>query len=236
MSMWQGAWHILIYELRKTRWSFLGSLFLALYMAIVMGVLYRFNATDVLAGEYWAIDFVFLTTLPCLGFVLSRSNMSWRNDTNRGKLAEWRTMPITVPQLIWGRMLQIAVMLFPLQIIFFLIQYFLVDGLREAISPGAYLLYGLFWFLYSLGIAATYAIWEYGFTGKTYLVVCVLYCIMFLLISALLSFNGISIVNYVLTGLEDGEWWYLLVGLLISMIGIAISYRSLKHRLETRSF
>ncbi|ANY65503.1 hypothetical protein BBD42_02750 [Paenibacillus sp. BIHB 4019] len=235
--MWQGAWHILIYELRKTRWGFLGSLLLALYMAIVLGFLYRFNEMDVSAGEYWAIDFVFLTTLPCLGFVLSRSSMScWRNDTYSEKLAEWRTMPITVPQIIWGRMLQIAVMLFPLQIIFFLIQYFLVDGLREAISPGAYLLYGLFWFLYSLGMAATYAIWEYGFTGKTYMIVCVLYCIMYMLISTLLSFNGFSIVNSVLTGFENGEWWYLLVGLLVSMTGIAISYVCLKHRLETRSF
>ncbi|KQN97176.1 hypothetical protein ASF12_24290 [Paenibacillus sp. Leaf72] len=234
--MWQGAWHILVYELRKTRWGFLASFLLAIYMAIVLGMLYQINELDVSAGEYWAIDFVFLTTLPCLGFGLSRSNMFWFNDTYSGKLAEWRTMPITVPQIIWGRILQLAVMLFPMQIIFFLIQYFLVDGLSEAISPGAYLLYGLFWFFYSLGFAATYAIWEYGFTGKTYMLVCVLYCIVFLIISALLSFNGISIVNYSLIGIGNGEWWYLLVGMLVSMIGITISYRGLKHRLETRSF
>lgn len=237
MSMWQGACHILIYELRKTRWGFLGSLFLALYMAIIGGMLFRLDETLVVAAEYWAIDFVFLTTLPCLGFVLSHTNMFyWRNDTFSGKLAEWRILPIPLPQLIWGRLMQIVVILLPMQIIFFLIQYLLVDGMKETISPGAYILFGLFWFLYSLGMAATYAIWEYGYSGKTYMIVCFLYCIFYLLLTLLLSVNDISIVQSLLRGMENGEWWYLLIGLLISIVGIAVSYMSLKRRLETRSF
>ncbi|WP_338554750.1 hypothetical protein [Paenibacillus sp. KS-LC4] len=237
MSMWQGACHILIYELRKTRWGFLGSFFLALYLAIIGGALFQLDEPLVVAAEYWPIDFVFLTTLPCLGFVLSHTNMlSWRQDTFSGKLAEWRILPISLPQLIWGRLLQIVVILLPMQIVFFLSQYFWVNGMKETISPGSYILFGLFWFLYSLGMAATYAIWEYGYSGKTYMLVCIVYSVFYLLLTFLLSVNDISIVQSLLSAMENGEWWYLLIGLLISIVGIAVSYMSLKRRLETRSF
>ncbi|NIK79568.1 fumarate reductase subunit D [Paenibacillus castaneae] len=238
MNVWKGAWFLAKHELAKDRWKSLISLLIVGYLLLFTVPLFLDANSDETGSINWAMDFVYLTILPCLAFCFNQSMMRyWKNDAYTHKIAQWRTMPISSKQIAIGRLIQLTIVLFVTQLVFFSLQYLIVYMNDVNISIGYFALYGLLWFAYSLTIASMYVYWELGHTGKTYFIMNLLYILLYLILTLCLAL--LKIGNIVITSLhfiEDGNGWIVLVALAITALALFIGMKRIENRLEKRSY
>ncbi|MGO4108314.1 hypothetical protein [Paenibacillus sp. YAF4_2] len=235
MNTRQGAWHIAKHELSR---DWIGIVFTALFCVylslITIGV---YNDEDGAKALPWILDTVFIVTFPSLGFVMNRTTMKfWKDDTFTGKLAEWRTLPIPLTQLVIGRLMQLVIVLTVVLTLFFTFQYILVDRLHDQISIGAYLLFALFWYFYALSMAVTYVYWEIGHTGKVYALFCYISVVVFALICLVIGLAKASVVLGLLNEVKEGHWWYTAAAFLVCVITLFSGFRIIKKRLKHRHY
>lgn len=186
----------------------------------------------------WLTDFIYLSLMPCLGFVLNNTMMNYyKKDSFSRKLAYLRTLPITPQQIALGRLIQLTIVLFAAQFLFFAAQYVILYFSSVDIKLGDFALYALFWFGYSLTIATAYVYWEMGHSGKIYLVVCIVISILFLGIAAAISWLGAgNIVIGTLEEIEEGKWWIALITPAICALSLSFGYRLLTNRIQKRNY
>ncbi|QYR22616.1 hypothetical protein KZ483_06550 [Paenibacillus sp. sptzw28] len=178
MMNWRGANILFQHEMRRSWLGLLLTMLFFTYMSIVTMPLF----TMVLQGEDggWAGDFVYLSVLPSMSFLMNRSLLKyWLNDPYTRKLAYWRTMPIGLTSIVLARMMQLVTVLVIVGIFFFTAQYLMLNELRELLSPGEYVYFALTWLGYSLAIGSTYVYFEQAINGKLYLIICIGYLILF---------------------------------------------------------
>ncbi|OMF32254.1 hypothetical protein BK133_14625 [Paenibacillus sp. FSL H8-0548] len=239
MGLWKGAWYLAKHELVKDRWK-------SLFTLVMIGYVLLFTVpliNDVVQGEEggmatWAADFIYLTILPCLGFVMNQTMMRyWKEDTYTKKLGQWRTLPISSKQIALGRIIQLTIVLFLSQLVFFTLQFLFVRGMGADIDAGSFILYGLFWFGYSLTMAIAYVYWEVGHSGKTYFLFNFIYIIVLLVISLCLTLFKIgNVVVTTLNEIESGNWWITLAVIAVSAVAFWVGVNRIGNRLENRTY
>lgn len=239
VGLWKGAWYLAKHELAKDRWK-------SLYTLAFVGYLLLFTVpllNDVVDGEdknmiSWATDFIYLTILPCLGFIINQTMMrSWKENSYTRKMAQWRTLPISSRQIALGRIIQLAVVLFCAQLLFFILQFLLVRNMGADLSVGHFALYALFWYGYSLTMAIGYVYWEVGHSGKIYFFFNLAYIVVLLAISASLAiFKVGNIVVTSFEAIENGFWWISLAAIAVSAVAIFIGVNRIEKRLESRTY
>jgi hypothetical protein len=239
MGLWKGAWYLAKHELARDRWKSLLSIFFIGYLLLFTVPLLN----DVIEGNkekalYWAADFVYLTLFPCMGFILNQAMMRyWKDNSYTKKLAYWRTLPISSRQIALGRIMQLAIVLFATQLLFFIIQFIFIREMGADISALHFAIYGLFWFGYSLSMAIAYVYWEVGHTGKIYFLFNMVYIFVLLVLSSCLTvmMDG-NIVGLSLQAITNGHWWIALATIAISVAAIFIGVNRIENRLEKRSY
>ena len=239
MGLWKGSWYLAKHELAKDGWK-------SLFTLLFIGYLLLFTVpllNDALNGEKesligWAADFIYLTILPVLGFVVNQTMMRyWKENSYTRKMAYWRILPISSKQIALGRIIQLAIVLFAAQLVFFILQFLLVRNMGADISAGHFALYGLFWFGYSLTIAITYVYWEVGHNGKMYFFSNLAYMVILLAVSVSLAiFKLGNVVVTTLQAIVDGSWWLALAAIVVSAIAVFIGVNRIEKRLEQRSY
>lgn len=239
MSLWKGAWYLAKHELVRDRWK-------SLFTLLFVGYLLLFTVpllNDVVDGELggmasWATDFIYLTVLPCLGFVLNQTMIGClKNNSYTKKMAHWRTLPISSKQIALGRIIQLTIVLFMAQLIYFSVQFFLLRNMGADISAGHFAVYGLFWFGYSLTVAVAYVYWELGHSGKIYFYFNLLYIVVLLVISfCLMMFKLGNVVVTSLHAIENGSWWVALAALAFSAAAVVIGINRIENRLDNRTY
>ncbi|WP_169087965.1 hypothetical protein [Paenibacillus sp. PL91] len=239
MELWKGAWYLAKHELARDRWK-------SLFSILFIGYLLLFTVpllNDVIDGDkeralYWAADFIYLTLMPCMGFILNQTMMRyWKDNSYTKKLAYWRTLPISSKQIALGRIMQLAIVLFATQFLFFIAQFILVRNMGADISTLHFALYGLFWFGYSLTMAIAYVYWEVGHSGKIYFLFNMAYIFVLLVFSlglTVLMHGNIVVVS--LQAITNGHWWIALATIAISVAAIFIGVNRIENRLEKRSY
>lgn len=239
MSEWKGAWFLAKHEMLKDRWRSLITLAFVFYLLIFSIPLF----TADLEGEStisftWATDFIYLSLLPCLGFVFNKTMMGyWKNDSYTKKLAQWHTMPISSKQIALGRLIQLTIVLFIAQLIFFTLQYTALYLDHVNIHILDFAMYSLFWFCYSLTVATSYVYWEIGHTGKRYFLMSLIYNFGFLILTICLAvFKVGNIVVTSLNMIDDGNWWIVPAVLAVSVAALFIGKNRMVDRLEKRSY
>jgi hypothetical protein len=221
VGLWKGAWYLAKHELAKDRWKSLLSLVLIGYVLLFTVPLIN----DVVQGEEegmasWAVDFIYLTILPCLGFVMNQTMLRfWKENSYTKKLAQWRTLPISSKQIALGRIIQLTIVLFLALLVYFILQFLLVRGMGADIDAGSFILYGLFWFGYSLTMAIAYVYWEVGHSGKMYFLFNFIYIMVLLVISISLTLFEIgNVVATTLNEIESGNWWITIAAITVSAV------------------
>ncbi|QKS47636.1 hypothetical protein HUB94_25065 (plasmid) [Paenibacillus cellulosilyticus] len=238
MNKWEGAWHLAKYEWRKDRAGMLITAIFIAYMLLLSRTFYMdaWNNQANMSIDF-LVDFTQLVILPLLGFPANRTMFkAWRDDCYTRKMVQWRTMPISLGQLVTGRLIQVAGLLSVGVVLYFVILYGSTEPLREHLGIGPFIGYVIIWFSYSVAMASTYTLWEQGYSGKIYMLICFAYSFVFLAITAVLGANDKSVSLYLLNKLADGNWWYPVVALIGSSAVVYGMYRLTCRRLRIRSF
>ncbi|MEK3885351.1 hypothetical protein [Paenibacillus sp. PL2-23] len=239
MTTWQGAWYLAKEELRRTRWKHILTLIFIGYLCIFLVPMFA----DGMEGEdlgmvYWAIDFITLSLLPCLGLMSTQTfGNYWKTDTYTKKLAAWRTMPIRVDQIVLGRILTMLMILIPALILFFIIFFLAGQSLTSEIEIAAFIPFAIFWIGYSIMASIVYVYVEIGYSGKFYFWFCMLITFLFLfgmIVTVLLLESSLFVQSYRLAA--DGGWWLAIIGMISAIAAIGIGRSVLEKRLRMRSY
>lgn len=239
MGLWKGAWYLAKHELARDGWK-------SLFTLLFVGYLLLFTVpmmNNVLIGDSdqmmnWATDFLYLTFLPILGFVINQTMMRyWKEDSYTRKMALWRILPISSRQIALGRIIQLSVVLFCAHLVYFILQFVLVRSMGAELSVVTFIQYAVFWFGYSLTIAIIYVYWEIGHSGKTYFFSNLIYIAVLLIVTVCFTtFNGGTMVASTLHAIEDGSWWLPIIAIAVCVIAILIGVNRIENRLESRSY
>ncbi|MUT65343.1 hypothetical protein [Paenibacillus sp. NEAU-GSW1] len=236
MNTWQGAWHIVRHEMNRDKYGVLITIGFCLYMVFVTMGIFDLDE-EVPEGLTWILDLAYAIVFPSFAFVMNRTSLkAWREDSFTDKLAEWRTMPISLKQLTLGRLIQIIIILTPIVILFFGVQYAVMAEIRNSISIGAYILFAMFWYFYGVGVAVMYVYYELGHSGKAYFFFCYLFVVAITIVMVILKLANVSVVLGLLKELQAGHWWYTTAAFIYSLGAMLLGYSLIVKRLEKRSF
>ena len=221
MSTWRAAWRIASYEIRTGWAGLLITMIMFTYVAVVTIPLLDDLLAGKLPGSYgWIPDYLYLTVLPNMGFLLNPSVLHyWRDDPYTKKLAAWRSLPISDAQIASGRLLQMILNTLPVWVFLFALQYGLLY--REAgLGAGEYVNYALFWLGYSVLFAVMYVCLEQSLPGRAYFLACMCYVPLYLLLTLILHYSGITIVLRIAEAAEQGNW--LPTGIMLALAAAAV--------------
>jgi len=239
VGLWKGAWYLAKHELARDRWKSLFTLFFVGYTLLFTTLLVKDAFLDE-NGQYanWSLDFIYLSVLPLLGFIVNKTMMrSWKENSYTRKMAQWRALPISSKQIALGRIIQLAIVLFAAQFVFFLVQFLVTRQMGLNISAGNFALYGLSWFGYSLTIGIGYVYWEIGHTGRSYFFFNIGYIVFLLVVSFCITFLDIgNIVAKSMQAIEDGSWWLPVITITASIITAIVGGKRIENRLEKRTY
>jgi len=238
MNLWNGAWYLAGHEIKRERWGFVLTLFFIAYFVLFTAPSYQEALIDREEKVFvWVIDFLNIAMLPVLGFCMNRANLNFcKNDYYTQKLQQWRTLPITLKQIVMGRLIQYWIILTSVFIIYFsmLYAYIALMG-TEGLSLTTFVLYALTWYGYSMVVGVSYIYWELGTTGKVYFIISCLYIIGYFMLTILLlillkSSISVSVIN----ALEEGQWWIPVIAVALGLSSIAAGTKLIENRLRKR--
>lgn len=237
MSDWQGAWHIFRYEMRQ---SWIGILITMLFFAYLSLIMIP-GLNELLAQEQsdtnigWLADFLYLTLLPIMSFLMNRSVFRHRTDDPfTRKLAYLKTMPISMNAIVISRMMLMISVLIPVSAFFFTLQYLLTEKLNEMLSIDQYLIFVFIWIGYSIITGCAFVYVEQAYSGKVYFFFSMASMVLYLIMAALLWMVEPKILNVVLEAAHNREFvWPLLM--IVSALGVvALTAVMIRRRLAAR--
>ncbi|WP_138754202.1 hypothetical protein [Paenibacillus sinopodophylli] len=239
MGLWKGAWYLARHELVRDGWKSLFTLLFVGYLLLfTVPMMYSSLTGDTNQMMNWATDFLYLTFLPILGFVINQTMMRfWKENSYTRKMALWRILPISSRQIALGRIIQLFIVLFCAQFVYFSMQFIIVRMMGADVSVGTFILYAVFWFGYSLATAITYVYWEIGHSGKMYFISNLIYIAIMLVVSiSFTTIKGWNMVGSSLQAIQNGSWWMPIVAIAAGVAAVFIGVNRIEHRLEKRSY
>jgi hypothetical protein len=234
MNNWRGAFHILKFELKRDRLGFLFNIVFYTYLVVVLTPI-----TDVSEENarqiHWVKDLLYIALLPNMGFIMNYTIFRyWQDDLYSRRLVMWRTLPISVDQIVLARLMNLKLIMVLSWFYFFSLQYSLEAIFYKAPDLLPYIGQALFWLGYSVVISVTYAFWEICYSGKVFVIVSIPYIIVFGLITYLFFALDISIVYVVHEYVQLGNWWPPLLAVLAGAGALWAGYLFITKRLKKR--
>ncbi|REK71588.1 hypothetical protein [Paenibacillus paeoniae] len=238
MNTWQGAWYLAKEELRRVRWKHLITLVFIGYLLIFLVPMFSDGRIENSLFGYWALDFITITLLPMLGFMSTQnSGFYWKMDTYTKKLAAWRTMPITIKQIVLGRILLFLVNGIIAMIVFFTIYYLFARSLGADIELLDFILYALFWIGFSIAVGIIYLYLETGFSGMKYFWFCTaisLFLLVGMVVYTYFFKNSLVLLSY--RTIAQGGWWMPLIMIVLAIAVFFFGRIIMDKKLRTRSY
>ncbi|MBP3966577.1 hypothetical protein [Paenibacillus lignilyticus] len=237
MTSWQGAWRLLRFEGSRSWLGLLLTIIIASYMVVMMMPLFNDLLEDGGAGTGWGSDFVYLSILPTMGFLMNRSVLHyWGRDPFTRNNAYLRAMPISWNTIIMARLLQFVIVLTIVELYFFTLQYVALNELRELMSPGEYVFFAFIWYGYAMTAGSTYIFFEQTFRGKIYFLICCGYLLLYAAIGLVLWLADTHLMYRTIEASRDHAilWPILsvLMGFAVStLMGVLIRKRNTKRNL-----
>lgn len=232
---WRQAWSIVGRELKIDRYYVLGSLILIAYMGFFSGML--IGELPRRGGLLLALDLVFWAIASMIGYYFSRRMIKYiTEDSYTSMLAYYRTLPISPQALAWARLIQLLLSTLLNGTLLFCLIYFVHDGVREQLNPGAYLVFVFTWIAFGLMSNSFYILMELFMRGKGYFWYnCALVVVIEGLVVAA-HYSGWSLVGSSLRlsaerGAASPALWILVA---LAAVSILVSYRTIVKRLPLR--
>ncbi|GGG16293.1 hypothetical protein [Paenibacillus abyssi] len=236
MTTWQGAWQIVKHEIRRDKLGLLFSLMFFTYVAVILIPIFNERLESEAMGQNWLLDFMYLSLLPNLGFVMNRTMFRyWRDDPFTKKIAAWRTMPISPAHIAAARFILLSIVLIAGWLYFFSLEYIFISAFHEKLSFLQYIGFAAFWLGYALIFACQYVYLELGFSGKFYVSACFVYFALFGLLTYLINLSGDGAVFGVIKAVQNGQWWISALSLAVAVVALLFTNLMLRKRLAKRN-
>lgn len=192
---WSGARRLARLELYETWPSYLIALLVALFIGLVAVSLLWAGQDEAGDGGLPAtllMDGMFLFLLANLGVNWTSSRWTYvHRDPFTLRVSFLRTLPISVRDLILGRLTVVLATTAVASLAFFVPSYALFPGLRAEIPPAQYLWFALFWIGYALFSGSILLFLEMGVRGRATLAVLLVWSV--LLVSILVLAQALNI-------------------------------------------
>lgn len=236
MGLWQGAWRLARFELGTSKGGVVMTAVMFTYMAVIgMALL-----DDLFSGELgrrlrWAPDFIYLAMLPNMGFLLNRAlTRVWQDDPYSRKLAVWRTMPISLKQIVLGRVISLVLLAIPIWLLFFGLQYGLSHAARSGLDLLEFANFSLFWLAYSYTAGMLYIYCEMGFSGRTYFTICLTSILIYVPAIYLIWLSGQTAIERVWEAASSGNWIPTLCAWAIALACLTAGRAAIERRIQSR--
>jgi hypothetical protein len=235
----QAVRHLGSYLLRREWIGILVTFLFALYT----GGFSSFSVNALVGGEeiprFMAgiVDWMYLMVLPVFGTIMNKTIFAtWRDDVYSKRIAHWLTMPIPPSAIVQVRILQTAIMLPAISLVFFLFQYVLAPELRANVPVTNWLETSVIWMCYSFVISAVYGLAEFGYNGKLYVKVCLGHMLITAVISIVLTSMDVHLFQAVIDFSRNGNMAVLVgASVMLAVLATWFGYRATLARLRTRS-
>ncbi|MHA7965947.1 hypothetical protein ACX93W_17640 [Paenibacillus sp. CAU 1782] len=239
MNTWQGAWYFAKEEFRRGGWRHLMGVFFIFYLLLFLGGYFSSAMKDGELDSFigWAMDFLAWGLFPLLGLLSSQvKGFYWKTDDYTNKVVGWRILPISNRQVALGRIFLLLMNAIPTLGIFFTLFYLMTTQLYSVpLDLVGYLLFSLFWFSYAIAVAVIYTYIEIGFSGKFYFWFCLIFVVLLLGTSILLSYLvQYSVLVRVYELSRDGQGWISLIALGVAVLAAVVSYNAKIGRIQKR--
>lgn len=237
-ELWHGAWQIAKYELRLSwRGYLITLLFLAYASFFAIVFLYGHLGERLISRTEWSLDLLYSCMLPIMGFLMDQTTFRYRReDTYSRKLAEWQTMPISVGTVIAGRMTLLIFIMLVNWLIFFGLQYAVLEGIREMLDPAAFIVYALTWLGYAVFMASMLVFMEMGFSGRVYFIGCFVFVVIAGLLTLMIAFFKGNAVLYTLEAAAGRKWEMAVVSIAAAVMAVWGFGLLLNRRIRLRSY
>jgi len=213
-------------------------IFLAYSFSLTTLFLDAFLTGEMPERVWWGLDIGYMAFMPIFGFLLDPASFRYRReDTYSRKLAEWHTMPIGVGQIIAGRLTVFLLVLVFNCLLYFGLQYAVLEELRDQIGLAGFFINLLCWFGYGVvtGVMTIYL--ELGFSGRDYFnYFCIFFVFGILLTALLLNVFGANAVSFFLESAAEGSWGTAAAMLAAAAAAVAGFGALLHRRINRRSF
>lgn len=240
MNTWQGAWFLAKEDYKKAGWKHLITIIFIGYLTMFYVQMF-ISALDEKEGMgllNWSMDLVTVTLLPLLGLMSTQTTRYyWRTDAYTKKLAALRTMPITIKQIVWGRLLLLFTNALPALTLFFIIFYIVGRLSSSTLDPVAFIVFAVFWISFAISGSMLYTYIEIGFSGKYYFWFCMIVSIGILAGMLICTFLlEISLVISSYRYIEDGGWWLAVIGPAAAAVVLLFIRPLMEKKLRTRNY
>lgn len=187
-----------------------------------------------------AIDWMYLMMFPVFGLCASSSSFRIaREDTFTKKLAFYRTLPIPLEAIVRARLFRIVLLIPLFGVLSLLMQYGITASIREHVTLGQWITFGLTWICYGLAVGAVLLWFELGTSGKRFLAAYWCYIALCGIAAGCLSLLGTPLVNRMLAQIvagSSGQYIWLLSAALAAALAFAFGYRLALNRMRRRAY
>lgn len=183
------------FELKREWTGVLISVLFALYFTtIYSGVSYAPDvgraATRLLSGMR---DWIYLFGLPLLGNLMNRTIFGyWKDDPFTRRIAHWRTMPIPLRAIATARQAQSVLMIAVSGSLFIAVPCLLNPSWMTG-GDANWISAGIVWIAYGMIVQTGYIYLELGFSGKTFVIWYLGYCVILAGVSVVLAWQNVSL-------------------------------------------
>lgn len=239
MSDWQGAWYIFRSEMRQ---SWIGGIITILFF-IYVGLIMMPNLNEMLMKEEsrlsagWIADFIYLTLLPMMSFLMNRSIFRCRTeDPYTKRLAYYKTMPISLNAIVIARIMQLFAVLIPVATFFYTVQYVFTDELNELLSIEQYLIFVFIWIGYSIIVGCAFVYLEQAYSGRIYFNVSLISMVLYIILAVILwAFKADILLRTMYAAKNMELMWPLFMNVFAGGV-VALTAAMVRRRLAARDF
>jgi len=238
--MWNNAWFIMKHELKRSNVGKLVSVGLYLYFGVFSGLLMRgmySSGTGVVDRSLsTAVDIMFLCGISCIGFAMSGEYLNYhRTDFFSRKVQYMRQLPISVPETVAAKYLQMGVTLIPQALLLFVPFYF-IGRIGETLTFGQALAFILIWIYFGACMSVVFAFKELGGSGKSYMWFNLAFTAVLVAATVCVNLFGISFLTLTMQGAARGGAGIAVLGAVITALWTLFWFRLTVKRIHSRTF
>ncbi|KJB85416.1 hypothetical protein AZ66_24740 [Paenibacillus sp. E194] len=226
------AWMIVKNDLVRFKWGLLMTVMFSIYMATMSGLLLRelFRDVEPLTRTFKGVaDFVFLATIPNLGFYFSRRSMRYMKDDSYTKwMRKLRIFPIDARTVVLSRTMQMCVaMLINMSII--IVGHYMLSETIRSLDGLSILSYVFMLAAYAVAVNWLYISFELSVSGRLYMRYSLVLLGVITMVSVLIATANGSMLQTVIDVARSYPWMCIVLSIVIIVNSMVIGMNRLRN-------